>query len=227
MEILERARARARELLTIQHPDGSVDLWLWEHSERVMHLAHGLAQLPEYRQQGCNQEAAALAGLFSNAGWALQVREEEADPWLVLARPTNDVQRELGAVLLQEELAPFVSADVLLKAVEVIRACNDREARIVEAQIVAEAENLAEIGVIQILRQFRQQQIEGRPLAQLLDKWQRQKEYRYWEARINDCLISAAARTLAAERLAQVDQFMRAVGTEAGATDLDALLNGA
>ncbi len=54
--------------------------------------------------------------------------------------------------------------------------------------------------------------------------WLRQKEYKYWEARVNDCFRFELTRNVARERLKAVEQFMAALGCEHAATDLVQML---
>jgi HD superfamily phosphodiesterase len=217
---LERAANRARELLVLRNGQDQADLWLWEHSHRVMQLAGMLARLPELADTPPDQNAVALAGLFHDAGWAVQVREVQVSHWQVLARPTNDTQRVLGAALLEEHAAHLFDADTISLAAEAIRQCNDRYTSLAESQVLADAENLDEIGVMCLLRQFRQYQAEGRPLDQLVASWRRQQEYDYWEVRINDGLRFEATRELARQRLTAVGLFMQALARDLDCEDV-------
>jgi hypothetical protein len=192
-----------------------------------MQLAQMLTRLPELVQTPPNTDAVALAGLFHDAGWAIQVRQQEIDRWQVLSRPTNDIQREFGAALLEEHVGDLFDADTVALAAETIRQCNDRYTELVESRVLADAESLDEIGVMCLLRQFRQYQAEGRPLDQLLESWNRQQEYHYWEARINDGLRLEATRELARERLNAVQPFMLALARDLLGTDVRAFLQAA
>lgn len=218
--LLEAVINTAKQALTIQDAQGRADLWLWEHSERVMRLAQLVAQLPDVAEEPADATVLAAAALYHDAGWAVQVRQGRFDRWQILSRPTNDIQRELGAGLLQEQCQHMLGADVIRKAGQTIRQCNDRNGSPIEAQVLAEAESLDEIGVMYLLRQFRQYQAEGRPLEQLLASWTRQKEYQYWEARIGDSLRFESTRRLARERLTAVDAFMSALLREQNGSDL-------
>jgi hypothetical protein len=220
VELLERVREHARKVLVVSGTQGRTDLWLWEHSLRVSRLAERIADLPEYASQSPDRLAAVTAALFASAGWALQVTEGSVDSWQMLGRATSDVQRELAAATVQEELAALLPAATVQRAADALRQCNDRYTDLVEAQIVADAENLADIGLAQVLRQFRQYQAEGRPLDLLLSKWQRQKEYRYWDARVNDCLRSERLRAIARVRLQAVERFMDALARELAGEDV-------
>jgi hypothetical protein len=185
-----------------------------------MELSRMVAMLPGIGTETAHAQAVSIAALFHDAGWAVQVREGQVSPWLVLNRPTNDLQRELGAALLVEKCAKLVPAEILTVAAEAVRQCNDRYTSLPEAQVLSESESLDDIGLTYVLRQFRQAQAEGRPLEQLLQNWSRQVEYRYWDARINDCLRWEATRVLARERLKAVEAFMSALAANREASDV-------
>lgn len=220
----------AKDLLVLNVGSSRPDLWMWERAERVANLAQMFAMFPEVRGIGDDPPdltAVAAAGLFADAGWAIQVRQGEVDSWQVMARPTNEIQRELGVSALNERARAHISDESLEIATHTIRECNERYTRLPEARALSEAENLDEIGIMYVLRQFRQHQSEGRPLEQLVLNWSRQVEYRYWEARINDCLRWEFSRHLARERLKSVEQFMLALARDRDASDLRTALQNA
>jgi HD superfamily phosphodiesterase len=213
----------AGELLVMPGEHTADDVWLWEHAQRVMHLAGLLALLPEAREIGDDppdQASVALAALFADAGWAVQVRRGEINHWQVLGRPTNDIQRELGVGALQERADGLMPAETVETAARAIRECNERYSRSSEARVLSEAENLDEIGIMYVLRHFRRYQVEGQPLEQLVVTWTRYREYHYWEARINDCLRWETTRHIARARLEAVEQFMGALARDRDAADL-------
>lgn len=209
----ERIIPLARQLLAIPLDDVRSDLWLWEHSERVMHLAQWVAALPDVGAGRADLAALAAAALFHDAGWAAEFRQGKWQPWQLLTRPTNDLQRELGAAMLLDEAGHLLPAPTARLAATAIRQCNDRRTDLLEARILAESEALDEFGVTYVLRQFRQYQAEGRPLEQLVSSWQRQQEYRYWEVRLADSFHHASTRQLAEQRLASVGAFLEALRT--------------
>jgi hypothetical protein len=221
---LDAVGLAAKEYLVYLGANGAPDLWLWEHSQRVMNSAAMLAMLPDVGEETPHRQAVALAALFHDAGWAVQVRENQIPPWLVLNRPTSDLQRELGAGLLLERCAKLAQRETLELAAEAIRQCNDRRSALPEAQVLSEAENLDEIGITYVLRQFRQLQAEGRQLEQLLLSWARQREYRFWDARINECLRWETTRRLARERLNAVEIFMSALARDREGSDVRRIL---
>ena len=220
MPQLERIVPIARQLLILELDEDRRDLWLWERAERVARLTQLVAHLPEVAHQPIDLLALGVAGLFHCAGWATQLQQGRLTRWQLLARPTNDIQRELGAALLQDHAAQELPPKTARLAAEAIRHCNDRSTALIEAQLLAEAENLDEVGAVHVLRQFRQYQAEGRPLAQLIASWERQKEYRYWEVRINDGFRFETTRRLARERLHAIEAFMQALARDMGGADL-------
>ncbi len=221
---LERLISLAKHLLIVALDETSSDPWLWEHSERVMHLARFIARLPEVHGQSADLTALSAAALFHDAGWTLEYHQGRWKRWQLLARPTNDIQRELGAAMLQEEAAALLPAPVARLASETIRHCNNRSTTLLEARILAEAEALDELGMTYVLRQFRQYQAEGRPLQQLPGTWQRQKEYRYWELRLADGFHYETTRSLARRRLESVEAFMTALARDLRGDDVRQLL---
>jgi len=227
VQALERVIPIAKHLLTIPVDPEHGDLWLWERAERVTGLTQLIAKLPELAGQTMDLVALGAAGLFHCAGWAAQVQEGRITRGQVLGRPTNEIQRELAAALLQEHAGPLLGPKTVRLAAEAIRQSHDRATPLLEAQVLAEAESLDDLGVLYVLRQFRLYQAESRPLRQLLATWRRQEEYRYWELRVNEGLRFEATRRLARTRLEAVGAFMRALARDLDGTDISqALSNG-
>jgi HD superfamily phosphodiesterase len=221
---IDRVLPLARQLLVLSTGDARRDPWLWEHSERVMRLTQLVAAIPEVGGGGADRLALAAAALFHDAGWVLDFHQGRVQPWQLLARPTNDIQRELGAAMLQEEAAAALPGPSVRLASEAIRQTNNRRTTMLEARILAEAEALDEVGLVYVLRQFRQYQAEGRPLQQIVDTWRRQKEYRFWEVRLAEGFRWEATRELARRRLDAVDAFMVALGDHLDGDDIKRLL---
>jgi len=217
---LKPVAAAARDLLIAGN-----DRWLWEHTRRVTHAAQGLALLPEVREGGGtppDPQTVAVAALFADAGWAVQVQRGSIEPWEVLNRPTGDIQRELGAAALHEHAVDLLPAGVIETASRAIRECNEKYTKLPEAQTLREAENLDEIGVLYVLRQFRrwQHQPGGHSLQDLVAKWRQLLEYSFWETEINLGLRWEASRQIARARLQAVEQFMVALARDSKASDL-------
>ncbi|HPC23773.1 MAG: hypothetical protein KBH81_13975 [Phycisphaerae bacterium] len=219
MQQLERIKPIAQRLLTLQLESKRRDAWLWERALRVSRLTQLIGHAPELAGRGIDLLAAGAAGLFHCAGWAAQLEQGGVGWWQLLARPTTDIQRELGAALLMEHAGPHLPAKTARLAADAIRQCNRRGAKLIEAQVLAEAESLDDIGAVTVLRQFRQYHAEGRPITQMIATWTRQQEYRYWELRISDFRFETT-RELARARLEALGAYFLALTRELNGTDV-------
>ena len=210
----------ARRHLTVPTPDGGADAWLWEHAQRVARLGDLLCAAPELAETAPDNTVVIVAALFVNIGWAQQMRQGQIKSWQALGRPTNEIQREAAIGVLRESAADLLDDETLATAAETIRQSGDRYTNLPEAQALADAENLADIGFCYFLRQFRKYREEGRSTAELLASWTRQREYQYWDARINDGLRFELSRQAARERLAALDRLISVVGRELDVGDV-------
>lgn len=185
-----------------------LDKLIWEHSARVAKTTTAIAGLPELAQRALDRRGLLAASLYHDAGWVVQYRAGEAIPRDLLLRPTSEVQRELAASWVLERLDGFLPERTLEIASNAIRNAGDRQTGMLEAQILAEAENLDEIGPQSIMLMVRRQMADGRTLADMVQLWQRQEEYHYWQARIKDSFRFEPVRRLATERWQALRRFM-------------------
>lgn len=216
--------AQARLDLTLSGTDGPDDPTLWEHSFRVMVNAEQIAQLPALSSEQIDRDALRAAALYHEAGWAVQVASRQMRRRQVLSRPTSDVQHELAAGMMASSLQGMLPARSLARACDAIRGLNDRRCETIEAHILSDADNLDQMGPLGFLQGLRRDLAMGRELAQVLETWQRQQEYRYWEARIRDGIRFQAVRELAWQRLETMRPFMQALAEHVGAHDVAALI---
>jgi hypothetical protein len=217
---LDRITPIAERVLTLELDENRREPWLWERAQRVSRLAQLIGRMPEVATGELDLLAAAVAGLFHCAGWAAQVGQAHFNWWQLLSRPTTDIQRELGAALLIEQAGPHLPAKTARLAADAIRQCNNRTTKLIEAQVLAEAENLDDVGSLSVLRQFRQYHAEGRPVQQMLATWKRQQEYRYWEVRISEGLRFESTRALAKARLEAVGMYFQGLERDLNGTDV-------
>ncbi len=224
---IERLLARARTFLTIEVAPGVQDTWLAEHAERVARLVQLIAAAPELAPQPMDGAALVAAALFHDAGWMVEFRQGRWDRTQLLTRPTTDIQRELGAAVMNEQVGHLILPQSMRIAAEAIRQCNQRTTRLLEARVLAEAEALDEVGAVFVLRQFRHYQAEGRPIQQLIDSWHRQQEYRYWDLRLAEGFRFEFTRELARRRLADIDAYLKALARDVHGDDLKAGAPGA
>lgn len=216
----------ARKVLLLDDGNPPPDPWLWEFTERVVRMAAMLSRAPELAKDPPDETAVVLSGLFANAGWAVQVRQGQLQRSQVLCRPTNEIQRETAVITMNECAAGEFPAESLQLAAEAIRQCNDRYTGMPEAQVLSDAESLADFGIPYILRQFRRNQSEGRTLREMIDGWTRQREYSFWDARINDGLRFEVSRDVARQRLADAEHCMHSLASQLETQDIGVLLDG-
>ncbi len=193
----ETILAIAREDLLVRDAQGHADALVWDHSRRVARTAFQLANLPEMAERRRDRMALFVAGLYHDAGWIVDHRENRVTSGELLTRPTSDMQRESGAAWMTQRLAGHVRDATLAVAASAIRNCNHRDTDQLEAQLVAEAENLDEIGPLAIVLMLRRHRDSTDGLTTVIDTWHRQQEYHFWPARIKECFRLDVTRRLA------------------------------
>ncbi len=199
---------RAESDIAVRLPSGRFDPLVWEHARRVAHLSTLIASINELQARRPDQAALQAGALYHDAGWIVQLASGEITVNELLLRPTSDVQRELGADLMLRRLKGILPQEVLELAAGAIREMSDRGTRLLEAQVLAEAENLDEIGPQTVQLMVRRQWGEGRSTEDILRTWERQEEYRYWEARLKSDFRFDTVRRIAVERLETLRRYM-------------------
>lgn len=212
--------ARARDVLLLRDAEGTSDFWLFEHAERIWGICKAIASLPELVERRVHQAALMAAALFHDAGWAVQINQGALPLKQLHNRPTSDVQRELAASLVREQLTPPLTSEAATLAADVIRQYTDRKNNLLEAQILCEARALDELGVMYVLRQFKQLRADGQSVSTLLKHWTARQTYRFWDARISDGFRFTATREIARNRLRSTELFMDAFAEQVAAADV-------
>ena len=210
----------ARADLVIATESGDPDLFLWEHSVRVARSAQQIAALPVVRKQAPDESAVVAAALYHDAGWAVRWREGTAKRTEILVRPTPEPHREQGASMMEQSLAEVITADSLERASSAIRTINDYEIPTIEGQIVTEAENLEEFGLISLWTAVRRGMLDGKGVETVIETWRRRKEYRFWEAFLADSFRFDRVREIGKERLAKLERMMEELEEQQQGLDL-------
>ncbi len=204
----DQLRAKARADLCIL-PDGKpIDCVIWEHSERVAGLTQIIAAVPELANHVIDRLALTAAALYHDAGWLLQLAAGQVRERDLLLRRTTDRQRDLAADWLQQRLEGLLPAGTVQQAARIVRTCNQRSPAILEARILAEAENLDQVGPQAIFLMVRRQMAEGRTLSDMVAAWRRQEQYEFWPAWIKECFRFPSTRIIAEHRCQAMSRFM-------------------
>lgn len=200
---------RARADLVITTEQGGEDLILWEHSVRVSETARQIARLPEVQAASPDEAAIVAAALYHDAGWVARLRDSEIRRGEILCRLKSEAHREHGALMLEHALGELLPRDTLQRASGAIRTLKNRRIESVEGQVITEADNLDELGVLSLWSSIRRGVTEGKGVQAVIDTWRRRKEYRFWEAHLKDSFRFAPVRAVAEKRLEQLERLMR------------------
>jgi hypothetical protein len=199
---------RARCDLVLADEAGNRDVFLWEHCQRVARNATRIVEFIGAAARRVDHAALEAAALYHEAGWACQFREGIITRADVFARPPTEQRRELAAVQMTRSLAGCLTPRSLETAAAAVRQFHEREVRGPEAQILADAENLDEIGVLSFWNAMRRATFEGKGIETVFLTWRRQREFRFWEARISKFVHFEPVRQIARQRLGQLDDFI-------------------
>ena len=221
---LEVIWKRARADLVITTLRGDPDVILWEHSVRVAQTAQHIARLPMIQSQRPDEAAIVAAALYHDAGWITSIRERTVDRMEVLCGPLSEADQDQGAMLMESSLAELLPKESLNVAGRAIRDVRNRSSELIEAQVVAEADNLQEFGVVSLCSAIRRGAVEGKGVQALLDTWRRRKEYQFWTARLNDSFRFEPVRELARRRLEKFELLLEELEEQHTAADVAALL---
>ena len=211
--------ARAREDLVLLDDQGHEDVFLWEHSVRVARSTRVIAAMPEVPGDKLDHTVLTAAALYHDAGWAIGVRRHELARAAVFARATTKEQRELAADLLEERLADKLPPQALRRSVDCIDALNRRNADIPEAQVLADADYLDQIGPLLLCQVVRRLGVAGKGVQATIDAWLTRKSYHFWDSWI-EAFHFDSVRAVARDRLAKVDRFMSDLARQHGGEDL-------
>ncbi|HSW46327.1 MAG TPA: HD domain-containing protein [Phycisphaerae bacterium] len=206
--MLEELRARARADLGMREDGKPLDPVVVEHSERVAHLTQAIASLPELVNNVVDRDALTAAAWYHDAGWILELRAGRLREIDLLLGRTADRLRDTAADFLLQCLKNLLSPGTQQQAARIVRTCNQRSPALLEARILAEADNLDQIGPQAVCMIVRKQIAEGHTLADMLRAWRRQEQYRYWPAWIKECFRIPSVRLLAERRYQAMCRFM-------------------
>ncbi|MDO8632705.1 MAG: HD domain-containing protein [Phycisphaerales bacterium] len=205
---LEAIWKRARADLTLTTLQGGQDVFLWEHTVRVARSAEYICRIPEIQARTPDEVAVTAAALYHDAGWIVRVHAGEIERHEILLGPAPESACSEGARMMERSLKELIPPETLDRAGVAIRARNDRQTEQIEAQIIAEADNLEEFGLMFLWPAIRRGAFDGKGVQSILDTWRRRIEYQFWTARLTDSFRFETTRNLAVARLARLETFM-------------------
>lgn len=205
----DRIWNRARADLVVTTELGDEDLFLWEHSARVARNAQQIAKLPAVQALSPDEGAILGAALYHEAGWIARFKEGAIRRDEILMRPLSDADREQGSLILERSLSKLLPRDSLTRAVQAVRLFNERVIESIEGQVITEADNLDEFGVLSLWATVRRGVVDGKAVQAAIDTWRRRKEYRFWEARLKDAFRFDEVRRVATKRLEKLERLMQ------------------
>lgn len=207
--------ACARAGLMIPLAEGNDDS-LFQRATRIQQAARWIADLPDLSSQRCDRRALAAAAWFHDACWAEAVREGRVARTAILLSPTDVAQRERSAEILLRDAAEVLAEPSRTTAARAIREAGRRTTTMPEATALVEAVELEGIGPTWMWYEARRCVHLGRDVLAVVERWQEQQRYGYWEARVRERLRFEPTRLLARRRLAALRDFMTALAETCG-----------
>lgn len=209
------AQQFAEQALQLAPPHASAGAALLDRSRRLGRLIPVLACQPELSSVRFDRGAVELAAMFFEAGRAVGVRMGRIPPQVVLTATLDDALREAGVDALASAAAALGLPDGTTQAaVSAIRQVTWRSGASPEAEILAEAVNLDDIGPIMLWQEIQSAALSHDDMLRVLSRWRSQAEYGYWEARISELLRFAWTRQVARRRLAAMQVFLESLESQ-------------
>ena len=204
----EGLRAKARADFCTLGDGRPIDPIVWDHSERVAGLTQMIAALPELANRVVDRPALTAAAFYHDGGWILELAAGEIREIDLLLRRSSDRQRDRAADWMVQRLEGVLPPGTVQQASRIVRTCNERTPALLEARILAEAENLDQVGPQTVVMMVRRQMAEGRSLADTVQAWRRQEQYQFWPAWIKECFRLPSVRALAEQRWQAMRRYM-------------------
>lgn len=205
---LDAIRKQAQQDLLLTCPQGNVNSMLWEHAERVFECALLMSHLPELSNRVIDRDVLAITAFYHDAGWKVQLNEGSIKLGEVMGNILSPIHRTLGAKLVLEQLQGLADKSTLKAAAECISILSDHDMDNLHSQIVAEADHLDEFNILNASIKISKELMGGKSIEAVLDTWENQKRYRYWEKKIKDLFRFESVRQVAIARLAVLEQYI-------------------
>ncbi len=224
--ILEQARTYLTSGWSAVKSTGQAGSWgnpevVYDHSLRVLKLSKLLTQDHAIPEPKIDYQVLSASSLFHDAGWVELVKTGQIHPAEVYARPSDAGLYKRSVQIVCEQIGNLLSERTLEKVVQTLSELKSVRPGLSESRLVADADNLEDFGLTGITFQVRAAQSTGKSITQLLESWQRQQEYHYWEARIKNALFLETSKKIAQRRLETIGQTFDLLRREVAFEDFD------
>lgn len=208
----------AEKHLVIFNADQYPDVLLWEHSVGVARAAVLIAALETVSARRPNPVVLTAAALFHDVHHVEAAAGKGFCESDCISRVGDAGHRERSAELVRERLHSFLDARTLDLTAKVVGQVGLREAEFVEAQIVGDADNLYQLGLMALWPTIRHSAISGKGIKELIEHSATRRTYGYWPAR-RSSFFFPEVRDLAQRRLETYERFVQDLNRELHAED--------
>jgi hypothetical protein len=125
------------------------------------------------------------------------------------ARSTGVLARAFGAPRAEGH-----GQEAQIPATQILRQLPRRDAALSEARLLADAVNLDDFGVVGLFLQAMHLARQHAGIAQLIEGYDKRREYGYWEARLKDGFHFDAVREMARKRMASAQRAVELLKAE-------------
>lgn len=219
MDAIAAIWAKAEADLVIPNARGGQDRLLWEHTVSVTRASQHVAALPAAAQRNPDPVILTVASLYHDAAYAIDQHGAGFVDVDCITRAGDGATRDRSAEVALDRLQGLLEPGVLSAAAEVIRETGKRECRRVESQIIRDADNLYQLGLLTLWPLIRQSVSTGQGPGDLILRWRTWKAYEYLPARCTTFFFEDVQR-LAEERMRVFDRFVEDLGREFEGADL-------
>ena len=160
------------------------------------------------------------SAMFHDAGWVDLVRRGQLESGQIYSRPLDTPLLDRSASVVCEQLANILSLRQIEKVTQVITDWKQPQPDRPETMVLSDADNLEEFGLLGIFQLVRAAQAGGKSARQILESWNRQQEYHYWDARIKNAFHLETARKIARERLINMGRAFELLCREVSLDDV-------
>ncbi len=221
MAEVESVRELAKEAL-ISALSGEPEVFLWERAQRLVRSVEYISQLPELAEAGLQVDRFCLmaAAYFSETSLVCCPEGKGRGAKSGLDGNGEDLP-VFSASVAEQKLAGVVGALRIGKITRIIVESGNRSTKMTEAMILSDARNLDDMGLVGVLNEYRRCICRGRGVSEVLQKWKKKIEYRYWQARLEKGFRFEQVRKIAEQRLCAAEEFMDRLEAEAQGQDIE------